>query len=651
MRVSVTSRAVAFSLATAAAAFLLAGCGGGADSGDVNPASPQPPATPALSVPNSFLLFPNPLVEADGSYQTNTIAYAEAYYAAIDPTGVKDTLTKWKAANGFDSGLGTQVTVVFGDVRDLGYGRRMTARQNPDGTIAVMVDNFLVEPAAGYNYTTLNLDAAVLEDRRWHIGTSTLEFSPGPGGGTPFVKFFNFDPSTGERTLAVDLDGRGEKAMPGPCISCHGGRADPLTPPDAGGNRLFPLLANGAAIMRGDVLGRMQPLEVDYLDFHSLPGFTRLDQEPALKTINRMVLCSYPIAAPSPSPEDACRRAANVNEWRGTAAALIKSAYGGDGLPSPAYADNFMPSTYAAGQTALYRSVVAPYCRACHLVRGTGLQSDIDLDTLPKFQGQADWTRIHVLDLGDMPLAKIVYEDFWKDATSVNLLAAYLEGLGFAVRDAGGNVLRPGRPIAIAGPDRAVTPGATLLSATQSRFADGYRWRIVSGPAGATLSNANSAQPTFSASTDGTYLVELIASGNGVDSAPARVNIVVNSALTPAPTALRFADVKAILQGAAGCANAGCHSTGAPAPSIFTNIDRNGDAVAGDATDDLWFYTQLRGQVNFLDIEASPLLRKPSGAHHAGGLRPGFDTSVAVGNVNRSRYDLIANWILNGAPQ
>jgi hypothetical protein len=331
---------------------------------------------------------------------------------------------------------------------------------------------------------------------------------------------------------------------------------------------------------------------------------------------------------------------------------VIKNAYGGDGLPNAVFADSFVPATYAAaGQSALYRSVVAPYCRACHLARGTGLQSDIDLHTLPKFQGQSDWTRTHVLDLGDMPLARIVYDRFWNDAASVNLLAGYLEGLGFSVRDASGSVLRPGRPIAIAGPDRVVAPGPTTLWASQSRFANAYRWSIVSGPAGATLSNANSVQATFSAATDGTYVLQLIASGNGVDSVPARINIVVDSTLAPAPTALRFADVKAVLQGAAGCANVGCHSAGALAPIIFTDIDRNGDSVAGDATDDLWFYTQLRGQINFLDVAASPLLRKPSGAHHAGGLRPGFDASAGAGQAARARYDLIANWILNGAPQ
>ena len=125
----------------AAAALVLAACGGGGSPGDVHPGA-EIPILPGE--PNAFLLFPNPQVQPDGSLQTDTPAYAQAYYAAIDPNNTKDTLAKWKAANGFDTGTGTQVTAVFGDVRDLGFGRRITARQNVDGTLAFLTENYLV---------------------------------------------------------------------------------------------------------------------------------------------------------------------------------------------------------------------------------------------------------------------------------------------------------------------------------------------------------------------------------------------------------------------------------------------------------------------------------------------------------------------------
>lgn len=624
------------------ALLLVASCGGGSDTGDIDPNAALTAAV-ATDEPNSFLLMPNPLVQPDGSHQTNTAAYAQAYYAAIDPASAKDTFAKWKAANGFDSGTGTQVSVVFGDTRDLGYGRRMTVRQNADGTVAALVENFLVDAVVDYSYAQVNLEAAAVDDRRWHDSTNAIEFSPGPGGGAAFAKFFAFDTTTGSRELAVQLDGRGEKAMPGPCINCHGGRADPLTP---GG--LFAVLANSVSAARGDLQGKMLPLEVDHLDFLGAAPYRRVDQEAALKAINRMVLCTYPRPASEPAgAADGCRRAATANEWQGTAAALIKSAYGGNDLPHASYADAFAPTGWV-GQEALYTGVVVPSCRVCHIARGYGRQSDVDLGSFAKLQGFADRTRAHVIDRGNMPLAKIVYQDFWGSPTRVEQLAIFFEGEGFAIRDAGGAVLRPGRPVAIPGPDRVVLPGATALSAARSLYAANFRWSIVSGPGGATLTSANSAQTTFNAAANGTYVLQLIASAGNVDSTPANLTIVVDSTLSPAPSAITFSDIKAVLQ-LPGCA--GCHG-GNPTmtPILFTDVDRDGSG-AYDATDDLWFHAELRGRINFADLEASPLLRKPAGHHHFGGLGANFDASLAPGDALRHNYDLFLNWALNGAPQ
>jgi mono/diheme cytochrome c family protein len=630
-------------------ALLLGACGQG-NSGDAPPA-----ATPsAISGINGFLLFPNPQVQADGSLQTDTTAYAQAYYAAIDPTNAKDTLAKWKAANGFDTGTGTEATVVFGDARDLGFGRRMTMRKNVDGTIATVVENYQVTTVVNYGFTSLNVDAAVVRDQQWLQYVNTVEFSPGPGGGVSFVKFFNFNAVTGQRELTIDLDGRGAKAMPSACISCHGGRGDPLTPPDATGNPLFPLVANSVSQQRGDAQARLMPFEADSFQYSTTAGFTRADQEAALKIFNTMVLCSYPLPVATAFPEDACRRAATVNEWQGTAAALIKAAYGGDGLPNAAYSDTFVPTGWSsAGQTALYQSVVVPACRICHLVRGTGNQSDIDFNTYAKWLGHADRTKVHVIDRGNMPLAKIVFDTFWSTSMA-ETLAAFLQGQGFSVRDAAGTVLRPGRPVADPGPDRTIRQGATVLSAAGSLYSSSYSWSIVSGPNGATppnnatLTNPNTVQPTFNATADGTYVLQLVTGNGATQSAPAQVALVVNNALAPAPSTIRFSDIKNAVQ-TLGCT--GCHTPGGPPPVLFANIDRNGDGIAGDATDDLWFYTELRGRINFTDLVASPLLRKPSGKHHGGGLRPGFDTTAVPGQAARTNYDLFLNWILNGAPQ
>jgi mono/diheme cytochrome c family protein len=621
---------------------LVASCGGGGSSGggggDVRPLAPPTPTVPVGL--DRFLLFPNPLVQPSGAFETDTPAYSQAYYTAVDPTNAKDTLAKWKAANGFDSGTGTQVSVVFGDVRDLGYGRRLTVRQNPDGTVAAYVENYLVEAAAGYTYTSVNLDAAVAAAANYHIGTNAIEFSPGPGGGASFAKFFTYTPA-GARALTIDMDGRGAKAMPGPCISCHGGRADPLTPA-TGGNPLFALVQYAISGKRGDVQGRLHPLEVSGLDFSATPGFTRANQEAALKQINRMILCTYPLPAATGFPEDACRPAADPNGWQGTAAEQLKAAYGGNGLPNAVYSDTFVPASWvAAGQSSLYTNVVAPACRACHVLRGTANQSDIDFETYTGWQTYADRIKANVFDRGNMPLARIIFQKFHGSSMSPTL-AAYLQGQGISTNGA-----IPGGPIADPGPERVVRQGPVTLSASMSLFASSYQWSIVSGPAGATLTNATSAQPTFNSIADGTYIVQLIASSATATSAPAQLRVVVNNALALAPTAIRFPDIKNVLQ-TGGCT--ACHTPAGITPVAYTNYDRNGDTVT-DATDDLWFYTEVRGRINFTDIVASPLLRKPSGNHHNGGLLAGFDTSLLPGNPGRANYDLFVNWILNGAPQ
>lgn len=639
-------------LAVPVSAVLLASCGGGGSSpADVRPNVEPPPAV--VTGPDKFLLFPNPQQQADGSLQMDSDAYTEAYYRAIDPNNERDTLAKWKAKNGFETGTGQELMVVFGDQRDLGYGRRMYARRNADGTLAFYVENYLLETNGQYSYNSLNLDASIVRDTAHMVGINAIEFSPGPKGGASFPKFYNFTAGTQQRATRVDLDGRGEKAMPGPCISCHGGRGDALMPADASGKRTFNLVRNSVSQQRGDVSARLHPFEPDTFEFSSTrAGFSRAEQESAIKTINRWILCSYPLPAPSSHPEDQCRPVAGDSEWQGTAATLIKNAYGGDGLPSATFVDNYVPPSWEqAGQSTLYKQVIATSCRTCHIMRGTAGNSDLDFTTYEKFVGYADRTKVHVFDRGNMPLAKIVFDAFW-GSNRPQLLADFLQAQGQTVRGANGQVLKPGRPVPDPGPDRVAPVGATPLSAAGSLYANTYAWTLVSGPSGATLANASAVNATLTTTQPGTYVVRLVAS-NGPTAGEAKdVRVVASNSLSPAPSAIRFADIKAAMQQTVGsCIQ--CHAADGqlPRPPVFyTNDDRNGDGAV-DATDDAWFYEEVRSRINFTEIAASPLLRKPSGQHHGGQKIVGFDTSAVPGDAARNRYDLFLNWILNGAPK
>lgn len=627
--------------ALAVVSLLLAACGGGGYSGDVTPSTP--PIANATGL-DRFLLFPNPQavsVAAERPYQTESEAYALAYYEVIDPgpNPKKDTLEKWKQENKLDTTEGTQVTVVFGDKRDLGYGRRMTARYNPgDKTMAFLVENYVVSPGGAYRYSKLSLEAAAQQDARWRIGINAIEFSLGPNGGASFAKFFNFNSRTGQRELMVDLDFRGPKAMPGPCITCHGGRGDALN------HGKFPLIQNIASKTSGDVQAHLAPFEVDSLDFLEAPGLTRNDQEDELKLMNLMVLCTYP----SQNPNESCvglngatRRQVmktTENEWEGTSASrLIVDSYKRNGVESDTYREPNVPEDWVnAGQSNLYSEVVAPTCRMCHMLRGTSGRSDIDFESYEKFMGYRDRIKVHVFDRGNMPLAKLVYDTFW-DSNAPEVLAAFLENQpeSFKVRDPSTQaVLQPGRPIADPGPDRVLPRGATTLSAAGSLFADTYSWTLVSGPAnGASLTGSNSANPTFTAVLAEQYVLQLVASKGISQSAPVQLTIQVDSA---APATINFSHIQTALQ----ACTAGCHQQLINTTPVFWDIAD---------------YETVRSRINFTDVGASPLLQKPSGQHHGGNRQLGFDISKPLTEPNahvvRKNYDLFLNWILNGAPQ
>jgi mono/diheme cytochrome c family protein len=627
----------------------------------------------------------------------NSAEYAKAYYAMIDPGNNKDTLAKWQAANGFGAGDATHV--VFHDVRDLGYGRNLYVRRDTvTGDVAAYVENFAVTavPGTGYSYSALNLDAVVENDRRWHIGTNAIEYSSGPSG-QKITKFYTFNPD-GTRRLMADLDGRGPKAMPGVCINCHGGRTDPLQL-DAADNWVFP--------RKGNTWARMQGIDVDALRFSDKPGFTRADQEAALKTINQIVLCTYSynrfLPAPA-NPEDLCRSPNAPGEWVGdfAGAPLIKAWYGGNGMPNATFSDTYVPPdwtplvTSIPGTDSLYSNVIAPSCRACHVLRDTENWVGLDFSywsyTLDDALGYKERIKTHVFDRGRMPLALLVYNKFWEagagPGTAPAQLADALDTLypptpsldpAVSPARAGGSPLQPGRPIANPGPNNRTVTTPLKLSAAASLFANTYQWSIVTpapGSTAASLANANTARPTFNGDVDGPYVLRLVV-GNGTtlsDPADTTVNVRNTPASwgsAPLPKAIRFSDIRNILQSSfttgavyGGAAYAGCsvcHNPGGgyDMAVFYSDANRVGNSCVDtlvyeetgpctDAQNMHQFYLDIRARVNFADPEDSRILRKPSNHHHGGGLVPGFDLATPGG---RYYYDIFLEWIMNGAPE
>jgi mono/diheme cytochrome c family protein len=585
----------------------------------------------------------NPSLDLPAS-QTNDASYAAAYYATIDPNGERATLDEFKAKNGFVDG---DTHVIFRDTKDLGYGRDMYFHDNGDGTYAFYVNNFVVDDLPGVTYGPLNLDAAIAQVKRYHLGTNAIEYGPvdadndgvdddldGDGSVVGdrddyFPRFYNYssDPPY-ELKLVVDLDGKGDKAMPVPCIVCHGGRADALLPAPVNANpdSRFP--------RNGDTFSRLQPLDVGTFEYGDASPWTQAEVEVGLKRINQAVYDSYAHLAPAP-----------LGQWDSTRAReMLDDWYGGDITdPDNGFDDSYVPAGWQAdandgsppaGAEELYRDVLSTNCRTCHLLRGLVHQSDIDFTSWDKFVGYDDRIEELVFDAGLMPLATLTFDNFHDESHLVEQLASFLPDFSHYADD--GSLLLPGRPVAKAGPDRA-SPAPVAVSGAASLFAESYAWTIVSQPVGAnaTLEDADAVRATLTNAIDGVYELQLVVGLGSVTSEPDTVAVTVVSAMSPAPSDLTFTThIRPVLN--ANCTS--CHQAGGNGslvpPVFYTDAD-NPDV-----------YATVRSLVNFDDPANSRLLLKPSGQHHAGGTLAGF------GNAgNFTNYTLFLNWILEGAPE
>ncbi|MEM7206602.1 MAG: hypothetical protein AAF434_02145 [Pseudomonadota bacterium] len=592
--------------------------------------------------------------------QIDSIAYAEAYYATIDPDNDKDTLAKWKTANGFGSGTGVEYDVSFRDTKDLGYGRHMRARRNDDGSIAFVVDNYAVSTIPGFSYGPLNLQALIARDRQHIVATNAIEFSAGPGGGAMFTKFFNFEKPDGDgvqsRKLTVDLDGRGEKAMPGMCIVCHGGKTLPLNP-DTG------LMVDG-----GDVKSSLHPFELETFEFSNTASFTREEQEAALKAMNLLALEAYP-------QEGDTDFINGDGLWSGDGArAIVHAMYGGETTPLD-YIDDHVPDGWItdpgdpnsppAGADVLYREVVGPHCSVCHSKRGTTLQDIEDFSTYDNFIQYADLTQYYVFDAGSMPASRLNFEAFWGTPEKADLLASFLPG--FSRLDTDGAVLKPGRPIADPGPDRrAHLP--LEMAGENSLFADSYLWQITGQPAGGNASfsasaealSSTEAQPTLYGDVDGDYTLQLVVSNSaGQTSDAADVTVIYDSTME-AQSDITLAYVRTNVLD--NCIL--CHQVGGNSQTLLddgmVSIGMEGIPIAWDASDDQ-VYADLLQRINFRDPERSRILLKPSNYGqpdiegtlsdnlHRGGVRGGFDVNNLDPANTDEGYHILLNWILEGA--
>ncbi len=583
--------------------------------------------------------------------QINSEAYATAYYNKVDPNNERTTLADWKRKNGFDAG--EHVHVVFRDAKDLGYGRNMHARRNADGSFAIFVENYIVAltPGDPRNYGPINVEAAIREDRRFHVGTNAIEFSPidQDNPTSPKVlKFFTFKPessdpnATQNRLLKANLDGRGEKFVPGTCLTCHGAR-------------MLPLNADGSFPEFTLLTSKHNQIEAELVEYANADGWRRADMEPGIKMLNEYVTESY---NGQKAYEDTV-----AGKWHADfSIALAEGRYGGEGMPDNTFNSAYVPAGWQQtpnrpeGVELLYKRIIEPHCVSCHALQGNevgekikvavngeniSLANAVNFSSYEKFIAYESRIIDYVFKRGLMPLGLRNYENFWLNADDKPaLLASFLPSFDLYVN---GKVQTPGRPVARAGADRVVV-SPVQLDASASNFATTYRWQITSTPTGAvaSLDNTAIAAPTLTADTNGDYVLSLTVSNNRGESSDDIVVTVDNTA-TDQRTLTFVDDIRPILGSATDVQCSSCHRV---TSGTFNELLRQFPGIPviyQDSNANL--YRDVLARVNFADPENSRLLRKPTSLLHGGGLQLDLNDEV-----ERAKYITILNWIREGAP-
>ncbi|NOX43306.1 MAG: tandem-95 repeat protein [Gammaproteobacteria bacterium] len=531
---------------------------------------------------NRFLSF---LDQTSPLFQENADS-ATAYYRAVDPVDQRTTLDTWRNLNGYD--IGANAFAVYINNNDLGFSRRMYIRTDPiTDIVSAYVENY---PTLQDALDETNLIATVAMEHNVTPGKNPLDTEV-----ERYTSFYVFDENN-NRALGADLDGRGFKFVPGLCNTCHGGR--PKT------------LINGVYPDAGNTNAGFIPWDLDtYLFADSTASVSLSEQEEQFKILNRTVLDTNPLPA--------------VKE-------TIEGWYGGAGLPANSFNGQYVPPGWLppdapASATQLYTQVVAPFCRACHVMQGSALQSDIDLSSYDKFISYKSRIEHLVFDEGTMPLALRTWDRFWENAAVAETLAKSIDSARVLENN---SIVSPGRPIANAGPFREAPLGRINLNGNSSLYTGGdaaFNWTLVSRPANsnAELQNANQANAFYIADVPGDYTAQLVVN-DGIAGTPASPPSEVVIRVSPTLRGISFIkDISPIFEQCAVC---------------HLGFDNPHFNIASTLYDNVVNFVNLDDAIN------SPILTKPSGKHHGGGTIPGFKTTA------EKKYRLILRWILEGAP-
>jgi len=247
--------------------------------------------------------------------------------------------------------------------------------------------------------------------------------SANANGGEPFTRFLIFGPS-GQLLPSVNLDGRGEKFVPGACLVCHGGDNYAGQYPEDG---------SGFA----NVGGHWLPYDAGNFAFSDNPGLTDPAQEFAIYQLNQNVLATAPTTA-----AQALIGVAGAQGWyhNGVPNAITGQPELDKSYVAPAW-NELQNGTLSTGTPAVpvpansnavvtYTNVIARSCRTCHVAL-TNYDFDlnptlVDISSEEVCGGGRTKTLNHA-----MPNSLVTFNRFWNSAgTSTNQPLLYTKFLG-----------------------------------------------------------------------------------------------------------------------------------------------------------------------------------------------------------------------------
>jgi hypothetical protein len=275
---------------------------------------------------------------------------------------------------------------------------------NPLGVTAGYVCNHTgpqLDPTS-LSPTQLDIDKAIdnAVAGRNLVACVAMDYSvtPGVNNNMPFTRFLIFGPS-GDLLPSVNLDGRGEKFVPGTCTVCHGGNKY------AG---KFPEDGTGT----GDLEAHFLPFDTGNFEFHTpgWPALTKEAQQEAIYQLNQNVL----------------KTNANLAEMD-----LISGWYKNGHIQNELFVPPEIENDSIRGP--FYLNVIARSCRTCHIAQRD--QNSIrDLNFSKKGAGALGSSILAELVCGQtddllrsyaMPNSAVTFDLFWK-STQPSLIASML---------------------------------------------------------------------------------------------------------------------------------------------------------------------------------------------------------------------------------